>query len=139
MEEKYTIILFDGVCNFCHSSVNFIIRRDSMRRFKFASLQSSVGQDYLSRFPVPVGIDSVILIEEGKCYTESTAALKISKHLDGVYSLLYILILIPKPIRDFCYRWFAKRRYKYFGVQNTCMIPKKEDRERFILDNDETR
>ena len=125
------IILFDGVCNFCDGSVNFIIEHDKKKYFKFAPLQSEAGQKYVEKFGLSA-IDSVILVEDDKVYTHSTAALKVAKHLSGIWSFFYAFIIIPKPIRDFFYKLFAKYRYKLFGKKDECMIPSPEVRAKFL-------
>ena len=125
------IILFDGVCNFCDGSVNFIIEHDKKNYFKFAPLQSEAGQKYIEKFGLSA-IDSVILVEDDKAYTHSTAALKVAKHLGGIWSLFYAFIIIPKPVRDFLYKLFAKNRYKLFGKKDECMIPTPEVRAKFL-------
>jgi len=125
------IVLFDGVCNFCDSSVNFIIEHDKKDYFKFTPLQSEIGQEFVKKFSLS-GIDSVILVEDEKFYTHSTAALKIARQLGGIWSLLYAFIIIPKPIRDFFYKLFAKNRYKFFGKKDECMIPTPEVRAKFL-------
>lgn len=124
------IILFDGICNFCDASVQFIMRRDN-GAFKFASLQSDIGQELVTRHKLQ-GIDSLVLIEEDKAYTKSTAALRIAKRLKGLWSVLYIGIIIPKPLRDPLYDLFAKNRYRLFGKKDACMLPTKEERARFL-------
>lgn len=127
------IILFDGVCNFCNGSVNFIIERDSKNYFKFAPLQSESAQELLDEHGInKAETDSVILIEDGKAYTYSTAALKVAQKLDGAWSWFYAFIIVPKPIRDFFYKLFAKYRYKLFGKQDACMMPTPEIRARFL-------
>jgi predicted DCC family thiol-disulfide oxidoreductase YuxK len=127
------IVLFDGVCNFCNGSVNFVIERDKENYFKFAPLQSDIGQELLDKYSIDkTETDSVVLIENEKAYTHSTAALKIAKRLDGVWSWLYAFIIIPKPVRDFFYKLFAKNRYKLFGKQDACMMPTPEIRARFL-------
>lgn len=125
------IILFDGVCNFCNGSVNFIIERDKKDHFKFAPLQSEIGQEFVEKFDLGA-IDSIILIENDMAYTHSTAALKIAKSLGGILSAAYVFIIIPKPIRDFFYKLFAKNRYKFFGKTEECMIPTPEVRAKFL-------
>ncbi len=125
------IILFDGVCNFCDGSVNFIIEHDKKDYFRFTPLQSEIGQEFVKKFSLS-GIDSVILVENDTADTHSTAALKIAKRLGGIWSLLYALIIIPKPIRDFFYKLFAKYRYKLFGKKDECMIPSPEVRAKFL-------
>jgi predicted DCC family thiol-disulfide oxidoreductase YuxK len=125
------IIFFDGVCNFCDGAVNFIIERDKNNYFKFAPLQSEAGQKYVEKFGLSA-IDSVILVENDKFYTHSTAALKVAKHLSGIWSVFYAFIVVPKPIRDYFYKLFAKYRYKLFGKKDECMIPTPEVRAKFL-------
>ena len=125
------IILFDGVCNFCNSSINFIIERDKKGYFKFAPLQSEIGKEFVERFGLN-DVDSIILVEDEKAFAHSTAALKIVKHLGGILSWAYIFIIIPRPIRDFFYKLFAKNRYRLFGKKEVCMMPTPEIRSRFL-------
>lgn len=126
------IILFDGICNFCSSSVQFIIKRDPVRIFHFASLQSEVGQQLVDRHQVSQDLDSLVLLEKGRVYTKSSAVLRIAKELKGGYRLFAIFLIIPKPIRDFLYNILANNRYRWFGKKEQCMIPKPEDKQRFL-------
>lgn len=126
------IILFDGVCNFCNSSVQFIIKRDTKGLFKFSSLQSPIGEQLLDENKIPINLDSFIYLEGDKVYDRSTAVLKVCKGLKGLWKLLYVFIVVPKPIRDMVYSYFAKNRYKWFGKRDACMIPTPEQRERFL-------
>lgn len=126
------IILFDGICNFCNSSVQFIIKRDQAAFFKFASIQSEVGQALLAQYKVPANIDSVIYIEQENIYFESTAALKISRRLDGLWPACYVLIVIPQCIRNTAYKLFAKNRYRLFGKKQACLLPTPSQRQRFL-------
>ncbi len=126
------IVLFDGVCNFCNGSVNFIIRNDPGKKFKFAALQSEVGTKQKEKFGIGDDVDSVVLIEDGKAYMHSTAALKIARGLGGVWSLAYVFIIVPAFIRDAAYKLFAANRYKIFGRQDACMLPTPDVRERFL-------
>ncbi|MFS0674741.1 thiol-disulfide oxidoreductase DCC family protein [Ornithinibacillus sp. 179-J 7C1 HS] len=126
------IILFDGVCNFCNSSVQFIIKRDTKGLFKFSSLQSQIGEQLLDENKIPNNLDSFIYLEGDKVYDRSTAVLKVCKGLKGLWKLLYVFIVVPKPIRDMAYSYFAKNRYKWFGKRDACMIPTPEQRERFL-------
>lgn len=126
-----SVILFDGVCNFCNSSVNFIIEHDKKGYFKFAPLQSEIGKTLVDKFGLR-DVDSIILVEDDKAYTYSTAALKFIKHLDGIWSWAYIFIIIPRPIRDFFYKLFAANRYRLFGKKDTCMMPTPDIRARFL-------
>jgi predicted DCC family thiol-disulfide oxidoreductase YuxK len=132
-ENENAIILFDGVCNFCNNSVNFIIERDSDNYFKFAPLQTEIAEELAKKHGIDKeNTDSIILIEDNKAHTHSTAALKIARRLDGIWSLFYVFIIVPKFIRDFFYKTFAKYRYKLFGKKDVCMMPTPEIRERFL-------
>lgn len=125
--------MFDGVCNFCNGAVNFIIERDRRNRFKFAPLQSEAGQKLLLRYGLnDPHLDSVVLIEDGKAFVRSTAALRIAKHLDGAWSWFSIFLIVPAEIRDFFYRLFAKYRYRLFGKTETCQIPTPALHRRFL-------
>lgn len=130
------IILFDGVCNFCNGSVNFIIERDKENYFKFAPLQSEIGQKLLGEHGIDRNVtDSVVLIEDGKAYVRTTAALRIAKRLSGAWRYFYGFIVVPSFVRDVFYKLFAKYRYKMFGKQEACMMPTPEIRERFLAMN----
>ncbi|HAM81839.1 thiol-disulfide oxidoreductase DCC family protein [Ornithinibacillus bavariensis] len=126
------VILFDGVCNFCNSSVQFIIKRDPTAKFHFASLQSEIGQQLLNDYQIPKDIDSFIYLEGEEVYVQSTAALKVSKELKGLWKLCYVFIVVPRPIRNIFYNLFAKNRYSWFGKRESCMIPSQLDRQRFL-------
>lgn len=126
------IVLFDGVCNFCNGAVNFIIRHDHEKKFRFATLQSDFGVEKRREFGIPGDIDSVVLVEKGHTYIHSTAGLRIARGLGGIWSLAYVFIVIPAFIRDWCYKLFAKYRYRLFGRQDACMLPTADIRERFI-------
>lgn len=127
-----SIILFDGECNFCDASVQFIIQRDQKKQFKFASLQGKAGQKLINKYNSPKNIDSLILLENNKVYYKSTAALRIAKQLKGMWKLLYIFLLVPPKIRDALYDIIAKNRYKWFGKKDSCMLPSPEMRSRFL-------
>ena len=127
------IILFDGVCNLCNSSVQFIIKRDPESRFRFAALQSPFVQEQLRKFNLPVNqLYSVMLIENGRVFQKSTAALKIALSLGGGWPLLYGFILVPPFMRNWIYDWIAANRFKWFGKRAECMIPTPELKARFI-------
>lgn len=126
------IILFDGECNFCDQSVQFIIKRDKKALYSFASLQSEVGQQLVNTYQVPANLDSLILIKNNSYYTMSSAALRICRHLSGGWKLFSLLLLIPKPIRNYFYKIIAKNRYKWFGKKETCMLPTLEMKKRFL-------
>lgn len=126
-------VLFDGVCNFCNNSVNFIIARDKVGYFKFAPLQSEIGEELIAKYGIdPADTDSVVLVDEGRAFTHSTAALKIARKLDGSWSLSYGLIVVPRFIRDGAYKLFAKYRYRLFGRRDACMMPTPDVRARFL-------
>lgn len=126
------IIIFDGMCNLCNGSVQFIIKRDPNGHFKFASLQSETGERLINDYGIPRNSDSFILIEDGNWFQKSSAALRVSKHLSGGWKLLYPLTVIPTPIRDSLYEVVAKNRYKWFGKREYCMMPTPEMKNRFL-------
>ena len=129
----FSIILFDGICNLCNSSVNFIIDHDKKNEFRFASLQSEAGQDLLKKFHRNVNdFDSIILVENGEHYERSSAVLKIVKKFPGLWKLLYLFIIVPKPLRDFVYDIIADNRYKWFGKTECCRVPTPELKEKFL-------
>lgn len=128
------LILFDGVCNFCNSSVLKVIKHDKKNQFIFASLQSEVGKKVIHHFSIDTEkVDSIILVEsDQKYFVKSTAALKIGKHFSGLWKLLQICWIIPTPLRNVVYNYIAKNRYKWFGKKDNCMIPTPEIRAKFI-------
>ena len=127
------IILFDGDCNFCDASVQFIIKRDPSAHFHFTSLQSEKGVQLRKQYGISDEIDSLVLIENGRVYTKSSAALRIAKKLDGLWHLLFLFILVPPIIRNGVYDYFAANRYKWFGKkEDACMLPSPNERKRFI-------
>ena len=138
MGENHTIanqdiLLFDGVCNLCNSSVNFIIDRDPKEQFKFAALQSDFGQKKLAELGFNQSeFDSLVLLSEDKVHKKSTAALRIARRLNGLYPLLYVFMIIPPFIRHGIYDIIAKNRYKWFGKQDSCRIPTPDLKARFV-------
>jgi len=133
MDYNYSLILFDGVCNFCNSSVNFIIRRDKKNIFRFASLQSETGQKCLSEYNFyNTEFDTIILIEKGELYTRSATALRIAKSISGIWKLFYIFIIVPRPIRNYLYDLLSRNRYKWFGKKDACRIPSESEKKKFI-------
>lgn len=129
---KQPIIFFDGVCNLCNASVKFVIKKDRKKKFLFASLQSDYAIAQLTKYPQMKGADSIVLIMDDHIYLRSTAALRISKHLSGLWPLLYVLIVIPAGVRDGFYNLIARNRYEWFGKREQCMIPDIELKSRFI-------
>jgi len=131
--KQQPVILFDGVCNFCNSAVNFVIKKDKKAEIQFAPLQSEKGRLFLRQYNLPADeMKSFVFIEDGKTYTRSTAALKVCTYLKGPWPACYAFIIIPRFIRDGLYNWVAKNRYKWFGVRDQCMIPTPDVRKRFI-------
>jgi predicted DCC family thiol-disulfide oxidoreductase YuxK len=129
----HAIILFDGVCNFCNGSVNFVIKRDTRGYFRFAPLQEPKGAEVARRYGVDATkLDTFVLIENGQAYRKSGGALRVVRRLGGAYSLAFALIVVPAFARDFFYDWFARWRYRWFGKRNGCMVPTPEVRERFL-------
>lgn len=126
-------ILFDGVCNLCNAGVNFIIDRDKKGVFQFAALQSPNGKFLLNKFDLPTGeLKTIVLIDQDKIYTKSTAVLHVAKQLSGLWRLLFVLIIIPRFMRDTCYNTIARNRYKWFGKTNACRVPTSNLKKRFI-------
>jgi hypothetical protein len=131
--ENYQLILFDGVCNFCNAAINFMIDHDPEKYFKFASLQSEIGQAILRKFNKNTEeFDSVILLKDNQLYLKSAAALEIAKHLSGVWKYLSFFSILPKPFLNFFYDIIAKNRYKIFGKSESCRIPTPGRQERFL-------
>jgi predicted DCC family thiol-disulfide oxidoreductase YuxK len=131
--EAGPILLFDGVCNLCNGTVQFVIERDPKATVKFASLQSAfAAQQFQSLGIANDYLDSIVLLEEGKVFVKSTAAIRLSRHLSGLWPVLRLLLIIPRPIRDLVYDWVARNRYRWFGKQETCWIPTPELRARFV-------
>ena len=130
---KESIVLFDGVCNFCNASVMFVIKRDTKNQFKFASLQSDYAKQLFRELNIDsASFDSIVLVENGAVNIKSTAALKIARNLGGLWPLLYWFIIVPKFIRDFFYDFFARNRYKWFGRTDQCAVPTPELRSKFL-------
>ncbi len=133
MSSVHKIILFDGVCNFCNSSVNLFMSRDKKDIFRFAALQSDAGIELQEKFKIdPDNIESFILIVGDKYYNKTTAALKVAGLIGFPYNLLYPFILIPPFIRNIVYDIIAKYRYKWFGRKEFCRVPTTEERAKFL-------
>ena len=127
------IILFDGVCNYCNSWVNFCIRHDKKNYFRYAPLQSDIGKEILKKYNVPnVSADTFVLIENEKYYLRSTAGLRLTKHFNRLYPLLYGFIIVPRFIRDGIYGIISRNRYKWYGQRESCMVPSLEIKEKFL-------
>jgi len=129
-----SIILFDGVCNLCNGSVIFILKNERRPLFRFASIQSDIGKELLVRHGFPVDYSqAVILIDDEKIHTGSTAALKIGQTLKFPWSFLATIgLIVPRSIRDWVYAQIAKHRYQWFGKRDVCMVPTANLRARFL-------
>ena len=132
MNKEAAIILFDGVCNVCNHTVQFIIKRDPSGYFKFASLQSDVGKALLQQYQLPDTLETIVLIEQGKAYTYSSAPLRVLRHLSGLWKLGTVFLIVPPFIRHAVYKWIARNRYRWFGKQATCMMPTPDIQSRFL-------
>lgn len=134
IEDKHNVILlFDGYCNLCNGCVKFVLKHEKNNKVSFASLQSETGRTLLIKYQIDAStIDSLVLIENGKAFIKSSAALKLSKYLKGLYPLCMSFMIIPPFIRNWVYDYIAKHRYKWFGKSETCMIPDKNVANRFL-------
>ena len=133
MVQQHPVLLFDGVCNLCNGWVQLVIRNDPEGRFRFAALQSEKGQELLKQYGLPhEQFTTLVLIENGKVYTRSSAALRIAKQLNGAWPLLYAFIAVPAFLRDGVYNLVAGNRYAWFGKQESCMLPTPELKARFL-------
>ena len=127
------IVLFDGYCNLCSSSVIFVLKRERGDVFRFASLQSDFASRLLSDMGMEEDVpDSIVLVESGKVYTRSTAALLMARRLRFIWPALYVFILVPKFIRDPVYDWIARNRYRWFGKRSSCFVPNQDVRHKFL-------
>jgi len=128
------IILFDGVCNFCNTAINFVLKQDKKGIFRFAPLQSEVGQRLLQEYNLSTKeFDSFVLIDNGKVYKKSAASLRVMNKLPWYWKEAQLLRIIPTALRDAIYDFIAKNRYKWFGKKEQCMIPTPEMRNRFLV------
>ncbi|WP_445719216.1 thiol-disulfide oxidoreductase DCC family protein [Flavobacterium sp.] len=134
LPQNKKIILFDGVCNLCNSSVQYIIKQDKKDIFRFVSLQSNLGQEILKHIGInPIHTDSIVLYEPGiSYYYKSTAALHIAKGLSGIFTFTSILTILPTDLLDAIYDYVAKNRYKWYGKKEACMIPTPELKAKFL-------
>ncbi|MFN8671185.1 MAG: DUF393 domain-containing protein [Candidatus Sericytochromatia bacterium] len=127
------ILLFDGECNFCNSSVNFIIDNNPNKDILFSSLQSNFGQNILEKYNLPKqNFNTLVFIEKEVCYIKSRAVFKIAKYLNKKYKYLSYFGVLPVFFTDIFYDIIAKNRYKLMGKNNSCRMPTKELKERFI-------
>lgn len=127
------LLLFDGVCNLCNGAVNFIIDRDHLQRFVFASLQSNLGQQIARKYNLPENdFKSIVLVKENKVFLKSDAALEVSRDLSGGWRLLFGFKIIPKFLRNYIYDIIAANRYKWFGREDQCRVPSADIQNRFV-------
>ena len=127
------ILLFDGYCNLCNNSVQFILKHEKNTDLLFTSLQSDAGISLLKQYNInPLNLDSLVFIKNNKFYTKSSAALRLTPYLKGLYPLLYSLLIIPPFIRNTIYDYIARNRYKWYGKAESCMMPDKEVVKRFL-------
>ena len=131
--QRGDLIIFDGVCNLCEASVNFIIRHDKDGVFRFVPSQSQLGGALQQRYGVnTAGLDTVVLIRDGQIYTESDAGVRIASTFDGPWRLLGLVRWVPRPLRDWVYRRIANNRYAWFGRKDVCSMPTPDLRRRFL-------
>jgi predicted DCC family thiol-disulfide oxidoreductase YuxK len=128
------VVLFDGECQFCNRSVQFILRRDPAGYFRFAPKQSPVAERLLrkagqEREQMP---ESIVLLEGDRVFLRSTAALRIARRLNGFWPLLSLFLIVPAFLRDAVYNGIARNRYRFMGKRESCMLPSPEIRERFL-------
>ncbi|WP_420130158.1 thiol-disulfide oxidoreductase DCC family protein [Longimicrobium sp.] len=127
------IVLYDGVCGLCDRSVQLILRNDRRGRFRFAALQSDPGRALLHAFGLSTEtLDSIVLVEGGRAWRKSAAALRIARRMDAPWPLLWPLALVPRVVADVFYDLVARNRYRIFGKLDACMIPPPEVRARFL-------
>jgi predicted DCC family thiol-disulfide oxidoreductase YuxK len=127
------VILFDGVCNFCNSAINFVLKQDKKGVFRFAPLQSEAGRQLLHQYDLSIQeFDSFVLIDNGRVYKKSAASLRVMHHLPWYWKELQILRIIPTIFRDAIYDFIARNRYKWFGKKDQCMIPTPEMKGKFL-------
>lgn len=133
MTSDFPILLFDGVCNLCNASVQWVLRHDRAGKFRFAALQSDTGQELLRRFGLErEHFDTVVLVDGDRLYTRSDAALALLSRLGAPWAWLGVLRVFPRPLRNAVYDWVARNRYRWFGRQDECWLPRPEWKERFL-------
>ncbi len=131
--EQHPILLFDGICNLCNSSVQWVIEHDPGAKFRFASLQSEAGQALLRQHQLPTDeLNTVVLVDAGRAYTRSDVPLQIVGKLGGAWSLLTVFRIVPRPLRNAVYDWIARNRYRWFGNKEACWLPTPDLKARFL-------
>ena len=133
LPENKKIILFDGVCNLCDSTVTFVIKRDPRDVFRYTPLQSTTGAYLCEKYQIDTSkVDSIILIENNKAYIKSTAVLRVARYLTGIYPVFYVFLILPSFIRNWGYDYIAARRYTWYGKKESCMIPTPDLKAKFL-------
>ncbi len=131
-----SILLFDGHCNLCNGAVDFVLKRDTHKKLLLASIQGPAGQRVLTHYRLPsTYMDTLVLVEQGKVYLGSTAALRVARVLDGAWPLFYGFIIIPKGVRDRIYQWISSHRYQWFGRRDTCRMPTASECAHFLKED----
>lgn len=131
-DENNLLLLFDGTCNYCNRWVDFIIRHDRKKKFRFAALQSGAGKKLMNEHNISSKEDTVVLIDNGKAYLKSSAGLRTMKHIGGLYAALYLFLIVPPFIRNYFYGILARNRYRWWGKRNACRAPAEDVKERFL-------
>ena len=138
MVNDCNIVIFDGVCNFCNGAVNFIIARDPEKRFAFVPVQTELARQLMLSHGIKqggeAGVDTLVLIKKGRSYLRTDAVLEITRDLNGLWWLLNVFRLVPRPVRDVFYRTFARHRYRLFGKRQHCRVPSPGEEDRFPED-----
>jgi predicted DCC family thiol-disulfide oxidoreductase YuxK len=130
---EHPVVIFDGECKFCNAAVNFIIDRDPNAVFRFAARQSPEGYRVMKEYGIPgEGLDSLLLVEDGRVFVRSNAGLRIARRLRGGWSVLYALMAVPRPVRDAAYDVVAKNRKRLLRTSDACAVPTPERRARFL-------
>lgn len=133
MGESAPVILFDGVCNLCNASVQFVINRDKRGKFRFAALQSEAAKALLKNFKGSTQeLTTAILVKDNTYFVKSDAALEVARSLSGGWPLLYGFKILPSSFRNWIYDWISRNRYRWFGKKDECMIPTPELKQRFL-------
>jgi predicted DCC family thiol-disulfide oxidoreductase YuxK len=133
VDAGHPVLLFDGVCNLCNASVQWVLLRDKKGVFRFAALQSEVGRQIMQANGLSSEtLDSVVVVSGGRVLTHSDAPLEIVRLLGGAWAWLYVFRWIPRRLRDGIYRFIARNRYRWFGKKESCMLPRPEWKERFL-------
>jgi predicted DCC family thiol-disulfide oxidoreductase YuxK len=128
----HTIVIFDGVCSLCNTSVDFLLRHDRTGQLRFCAFQSDAGRALLAQHGMLTAPETVYVLDGGVLYTESTAILRLARHLRWPWRALGFLRVLPRPLRDTIYRRISRNRYRWFGKRPTCRVPTSAERERFL-------